>query len=71
MKKSVRKKRIKYTAGEIGRVRVVKDFLPSPGKSKSDWKAAAKKPVPDGSDPDDAMEEVEETTTEMPKPPGR
>jgi hypothetical protein len=31
MKKSVRKKRIKYTAGEVGRVRVVKDFLPSPG----------------------------------------
>jgi hypothetical protein len=28
LKKSVRKKMIKYTAGKIGRVRVVKDFLP-------------------------------------------
>jgi len=38
---------------------------------KSDWKAAAKKPLPSGRDPDDAMENVDWLTTEMPKPPPR
>jgi hypothetical protein len=37
------------------------------GEVKSDWKAAAKKPLPSGRDLDDAMEEVDRLTTEMPK----
>ena len=73
------KKTRKYVAGEIGRVRVVEDFLPSAetlantkrkrgkkltrhtdtepremrrcGESKTDWKAAAKKPLPSGAIP--------------------
>lgn len=39
------------------------------GESKTDWKAAAKKPLPSGRDPDDAMEEIDWVTTELPKPP--
>ena len=35
---------------------------------KSDWDAAAQKPMPDGSDPDDAMQHVDWTTTELPMP---
>jgi hypothetical protein len=38
------------------------------GEIKSDWKEAAKKPVPSGRDPDDAIEEVNWLTTELPKP---
>jgi uncharacterized protein (DUF4415 family) len=38
------------------------------GEIKSDWKAAAKKPLPSGRDPDDAMEEIDWLTTELPKP---
>jgi uncharacterized protein (DUF4415 family) len=38
------------------------------GGSKSDWKEAAKKPLPDGSDPDDAMEEIDWATAELPMP---
>jgi hypothetical protein len=38
------------------------------GEIKSDWKAAAKKPLPSGRDPDDAMEEIDWLTTERPKP---
>jgi uncharacterized protein (DUF4415 family) len=38
------------------------------GESKSDWKAAAAKPLPDGSDPDDAMEEIDWATAELPMP---
>ncbi len=41
------------------------------GESKTDWKAEAKKPLPSGRDPDDAMEEMEEMdqiTTTLPKP---
>ena len=54
-------------------MRVTKDFLPLPGAlvSKTDWKAAARKPLPSGDDPDDAMEEIEQVTTEIPKPPRR
>jgi uncharacterized protein (DUF4415 family) len=36
------------------------------GESKSDWKAAARKPLPSGRDPDDAMEEIDWLTTELP-----
>jgi len=38
------------------------------GESKSDWKAAAKKPLPSGDDPDDAMEEIDWATAELPLP---
>lgn len=38
------------------------------GAVKSDWKAAAEKPLPSGSDPDDAMEEIDWTTAELPLP---
>ncbi|MGO9232876.1 MAG: BrnA antitoxin family protein [Methylocella sp.] len=38
------------------------------GQTHSDWKSAAQKPIPDGSDPDDAMEPVDWATTELPMP---
>ena len=41
------------------------------GAIKSDWKAAAKKPLPSGRDPDDAMEEIDWLTAELPKPHGK
>lgn len=37
------------------------------GEVRTDWKAAAKKPLPSGRDPDDAMEEIDWVTTELPK----
>jgi uncharacterized protein (DUF4415 family) len=41
------------------------------GGIKTDWKAAAKKPLPSGRDADDAMEEIDWLTTELPKPRGK
>jgi hypothetical protein len=41
------------------------------GEIKSDWKAAAKKPLPSGRDPDDAMEEINSLTIRLPKPPSK
>jgi uncharacterized protein (DUF4415 family) len=38
------------------------------GALKGNWKAAARKPLPSGRDPDDAMEEIDWLTTELPKP---
>ena len=38
------------------------------GAVKTDWKAAAKKSLPTGGDADDAMEEIDWLTTELPKP---
>ena len=38
------------------------------GEDRSDWKRAAAMPLPDGSDPDDAMEEIDWATTELPMP---
>ena len=38
------------------------------GAIRSDWKAAAKKPLPSGRDADDAMEEIDWLTTELPSP---
>ena len=38
------------------------------GEVKTDWKKAAKKPLPTGDNPDDAMEEIDWVTTELPKP---
>ena len=37
-------------------------------KTKTDWRAAANKQIPDGGDPDDAMERVDWATTELPMP---
>jgi len=34
----------------------------------TDWKAAAKKPLPSGGEPDDAMAEIDWLTTELPRP---
>lgn len=42
--------------------------LKAAGGSKSDWAVAAGHALPDGSDPDDAMEEVDWVTTELPMP---
>ncbi len=36
------------------------------GQTYTDWASAAEKPVPDGSDPDDAMEPVSWATTDLP-----
>ena len=38
------------------------------GEDRTDWVKAAGVPLPDGSDPDDAMEEIEWATTELPMP---
>lgn len=38
------------------------------GAIKSDWKAAARRRLPSGRDPDDAMEEIDWLTAELPKP---
>jgi len=38
------------------------------GEDMTDWHKAASVPVPDGSDPDDAMEPVDWATTELPMP---
>jgi uncharacterized protein (DUF4415 family) len=35
-------------------------------ETQSDWKRAAALPVPDGSDPDDAIEPIDWATTELP-----
>lgn len=45
------------------------EAMESAGHIRTDWRAAAEKPIPDGSDPDDAMEPVEWATTELPPPP--
>jgi hypothetical protein len=37
------------------------------GEIKSDWKAAAEKPLPSGHDADDAMEKIDCLTTDLPK----
>ena len=38
------------------------------GESQTDWARAATIPLPDGSDPDDAMEEIDWAVTELPLP---
>jgi uncharacterized protein (DUF4415 family) len=52
---------VRYAAAEL-------DAMKAAGKTRTDWKAAAAKPVPDGSDPDDALEPVEWATTQLPMP---
>jgi uncharacterized protein (DUF4415 family) len=61
---TVSKERIKrYTAEEL-------ESLRRGGKAGSDWRRAAKEPLPDGSDPDDALEPVnlDWVSTELPMP---
>jgi hypothetical protein len=57
----MRAKKVKHTAADLR-------AMDKRGESRSDWKAAAKMPLPLGYDPDDAMEEVDEVVTELPKP---
>jgi uncharacterized protein (DUF4415 family) len=52
---------VRYTAAELRAKRQRKG-------SGSDWKAAAKKGMPTGDDADDAMEEIDWATSELPKP---
>jgi uncharacterized protein (DUF4415 family) len=52
---------VRHTAAEL-------DAMKAAGKTRTDWKAAAARPAPDGSDPDDAMEPIEWATTELPLP---
>ena len=52
---------MKHTAAELR-------AMEKRGAAKTDWKAAAKKRLPSGRDADDAMEEIDWVTTELPKP---
>ncbi|HEY6520871.1 MAG TPA: BrnA antitoxin family protein [Roseiarcus sp.] len=52
---------VRHTAPELDAMKVA-------GQTHTDWTAAAGKPVPDRSDPDDAMERIEWATTELPMP---
>ena len=52
---------VRYTAEEI-RAMIAR------GEDRTDWEKALLVPLPDGSDPDDAMEEIEWATTELPLP---
>lgn len=44
------------------------EAMKAAGKTRSDWKTAATKPVPDGSYSDDAIEPIEWSTVELPTP---
>jgi uncharacterized protein (DUF4415 family) len=52
---------VTYTGDEL---KVTRDR----GEARSDFAKAAAHPLPDGSEPDDAMEEVDWATTELPMP---
>ncbi len=52
---------VRHSAAELEVMKVA-------GKTETDWKAAAMKPLPDGSDPDDAMEPIEGSKTDLPRP---
>jgi len=52
---------VRHTAAELR-------AMQKRGAVKTDWKAAAKKPLPSGDDPDDAMEEIDWATAELPLP---
>ncbi|MGP0061024.1 MAG: BrnA antitoxin family protein [Beijerinckiaceae bacterium] len=51
----------KYSADEL-------HAMQAAGKTRTDWDAAAQKPVPDDGNPDDAMAPVEWATAELPMP---
>src|SRR5258708_451306 len=52
---------VSYTADEL-------KAMEARGETRSDWARAAAQPLPDGSDPDDATEEIDWATTELPMP---
>ena len=52
---------VRHSAAELHAIQAA-------GRIQTDWVAAAQKPLPDGSDPDDAMEHVDWATTELPMP---
>jgi uncharacterized protein (DUF4415 family) len=52
---------VSYTAAELRE-------MERRGESKSDFKKAATIPLPSGDNPDDAMEDIDWATTELPKP---
>jgi uncharacterized protein (DUF4415 family) len=52
---------VRYSAAEL-------EAMKAAGETDTDWKAAAMRPVPDGSDPDDATERIAWATTELPMP---
>jgi uncharacterized protein (DUF4415 family) len=52
---------VRYTAAELRK-------MEQRGEVKTDWKAAARKPLPSGADSDDAMEEIDWATAELPLP---
>ena len=52
---------VRYTDAELRK-------MERRGEVKTDWKAAARKPLPSGADPDDAMEEIDWATAELPSP---
>ena len=52
---------VRHSAAEL-------EALNAVGLTSSDWALAASLPVPDGSDPDDAMEPIDWATTELPPP---
>ena len=52
---------VRHSAAEL-------EAMKAAGKTHTDWKAAAMKPLPDGSNPEDAMERIGWATTELPLP---
>ena len=52
---------VRYTEAELRK-------MERRGEVKTDWKAAARKPLPSGADSDDAMEEIDWATVELPLP---
>ncbi len=52
---------VRHTVAEL-------QAMQAAGKTRSDWTAAAEVALPDGGDPDDAMEHVAWATTELPMP---
>ncbi|HYB58349.1 MAG TPA: BrnA antitoxin family protein [Alphaproteobacteria bacterium] len=52
---------MRHTAAELRAMRKRNEV-------RTDWKAAAKKPLPSGNEPDDAMAEIDWLTTELPRP---
>ena len=52
---------VRYTDAELRK-------MERRGEVKTDWKAAAEKPLPSSADPDDAMEEIDWATAELPLP---
>jgi uncharacterized protein (DUF4415 family) len=52
---------VRHTAAEL-------EAMKAAGKTHTNWKTAAAGPVPDGSNPDDAMERIEWVMTELPMP---